>query len=106
MAYESRKLKEYEQNYLAYDLQLRTVILVLQMWRHYLLGKRFLLMTDHHSLINYFKQPTLNVRQARWTDFLCEFDFYIKYIKGKENRVTDVLSQKVSCLYEIYFSGS
>lgn len=43
-----------------------------------------MLMTDHHNLINYFKQPTLNARQARGVDFLSEFDFEIKHLKGKK----------------------
>ena len=41
-----------------------------------------------------FDQPTLNARKARWLDFLCEFDFEINHIKGKENNVVDVLSRK------------
>jgi len=92
IAYECKKLKEYEQKYSAYDLELTDVIHALKMWRHYLIGKKFLLMTDHHSLTNYFKQPTLNARQARWSDFLSSFDFEIKHLKGKENRVMDALS--------------
>eukprot|EP00253_Pinus_taeda_P028202 PITA_28202 len=104
IAYESRKLKEHEQKYSAYDLELAAVIHALKMWRHYLLGRKFLLLTDHHSLTNYFSQPTLNARQARWADFLSGFDFDIKHLKGKENRVADALSRKVHCLYEITFS--
>ena len=42
-----------------------------------------------------FDQPTLNARQARWLEFLCEFDFEIKHIKGKENKVADALNRKV-----------
>ena len=42
-----------------------------------------------------FDQPTLNARQGRWLDFLCEFDFKIKNIKRKENKVADALSRKV-----------
>jgi len=52
--YESRKLKEHEQNYSTYDLELATVIHTLKMWWHYLMGRKFLLLTDHHSLTNYF----------------------------------------------------
>eukprot|EP00253_Pinus_taeda_P005724 PITA_05724 len=104
IAYKSRKLKEHEQKYSAYDLELTAVIHALKMWQHYLLGRRFLLLTDHHSLTNYFSQPTLNARQACWADFLSGFDFDIKHLKGKENRVADALSRKVQCLYEITFS--
>ena len=68
------------------------------------MGKKFLLIIDHHSLTNYFKKPTLNVRQAHWIDFLSESDFEIKNLKGKENRVMDALSWKVNCIYEVSFS--
>lgn len=104
IAYESRKLKEHEQKYSAYDLELTAVVHALKMWRHYLVGRIFFLMTDHHSLTSYFSQPTLNARQARWVDFLGGFDFEIKHLKGKENQVADALSRKVHCLYEIGLS--
>eukprot|EP00253_Pinus_taeda_P007271 PITA_07271 len=105
IAYESRKLKDHEQKYSAYDLELAAVIHALKMWRHYLMGRKFLLHTDHHSLTNYFSQPTLNARQARWVDFLSGFDFDIKHLQGKENKVADALSRKVQNLYEISISG-
>eukprot|EP00253_Pinus_taeda_P011517 PITA_11517 len=105
IAYESRKLKEHEQRYSAYDLELVAVIHALKMWRHYLMGRKFLLLTDHHSLTNYLSQPTLNARKARWMDFLSGFDFDIKHLQGKANRVADALSRKVQSLYEVSISG-
>eukprot|EP00253_Pinus_taeda_P007180 PITA_07180 len=63
--------------------------------------RSFMGLADHHSLTKYFSQPTLNVRQAQWVDFLSGFDFEIKHLKGKENRVADALSRKLQCLYEI-----
>ena len=50
------------------------------------MGRRFELKTDHCDLKYLFDQPTLNARQARWLEFLCEFDFEIKHIKGKKTR--------------------
>ena len=99
IAYESRKLKEHEKKYSAYDLELAAIIRALTMWHHYLMGKKFILMTDHHSLTSYLSQPTLNVRQERWVYFLSGFYFNIKYLKGKG--VANALSRKVYCLYEI-----
>jgi hypothetical protein len=62
-------------------------------------GKRFELRTDHNDLKYLFDQLTLNARQSRWLDFLCEYDFDIKHIKGKENKVFDALSRKVQELH-------
>ena len=59
------------------------------------MGRIFELRTDHCGLKYLFDQPTLNARQARWLEFLCELDFEIKHIKGKENKVADALSRKV-----------
>ena len=46
------------------------------------------------SLKYLFDQPSLNARKARRMEFLCEFDFEIKHVKGKENKVVDTLSKK------------
>ena len=61
--------------------------------------KRVELRTNHNGLKYLFDQPTLNARQSRWLEFLCEYDFYIKHIKGKENKVVDVLSRRVHELH-------
>ena len=59
------------------------------------MGIKFELRTYHCGLKYLFDQPTLNDRKARWLEFLCEFDFEIKHIKGKENKVADALSGKL-----------
>jgi hypothetical protein len=50
VCYESRKLKEHERNYDTHDLDLAAIVHALKMWRHYLMGKRFDLRTDHNGL--------------------------------------------------------
>ena len=91
--YESWKLKEHEQNYPTHDLELEAIIYALNMWRHYLMGRKVLLKTDNMSLKYLFDQPDLNVRQARWFTFLSEYHFELKHVKGKENKVVDALSR-------------
>ena len=59
------------------------------------MGRRFKLRTNHCGLKYLFDQPMLNARKAILLEFLCEFDFEIKHIKGKENKVVDALSRKV-----------
>jgi hypothetical protein len=63
------------------------------------MGKRFELRTDHSGLKYLFEQPTLNARQTRWLEFLSEYDFDIKHIKGKENKVVDALNRRVHLMH-------
>jgi len=93
IAYESRKLKIHEKNYATYDLELAVVIHALKMWCHYLFRRRFLLMSDNITVKYLFDRHNLNGRQARWLAFLSEYDFEIKHIKGKENKVVNALSR-------------
>jgi len=52
-------------------------------------------MSDHSGLRYLFDQSNLNSRQSRWLTMISKFDFEIKYIKGKENKVAYALSRKV-----------
>jgi hypothetical protein len=97
VCYESRKLNEHEVNYVTHDLELAAIVHTLKMWRHYLLGRKFVLMTDHCGLRYLFGQTKFNAKQARWMA-LSEFDFEIKHIKGKENRVVDALSRSMKTI--------
>jgi hypothetical protein len=92
-------LNEHEINYVTHDLELDAKVNDLKMWSHYLLGRRFVLMTDHCGLRNLFDQPKLNARKSRWMALLSDFDFEIKHIKGKENRVVDALSRSVKMIH-------
>eukprot|EP00253_Pinus_taeda_P028742 PITA_28742 len=94
IAYASRKLKPHEELYATHDLELAAVMLALKIWRHYLVGRKFTLKSDHQSLQYLFTQRDLNARQRRWSEFLSEYDFGISYIKGKENVVADALSRR------------
>jgi hypothetical protein len=50
ICYKSRKLNEHEINYVIHDLELATIVHALKMWRNYLPGRIFVLMTDHSGL--------------------------------------------------------
>jgi hypothetical protein len=99
VCYESRKLKDNKKNYDTHDLELAAIVHTLRKWRHYLMGRRFELRTYHNGLKYLFDQPNLNVRQSRWLEFLCEYNFSINHVKGKENKVVDALSRKVHELH-------
>ena len=41
ISYKYRELKEHEKNYATHDLELSAIIHASNMWRHYLMGKKF-----------------------------------------------------------------
>ena len=94
IAFASRKLKPHEKNYPTHDLELAAVVFALRIWRHYLLGEKFRLFTDHKSLQYLFTQRELNMRQRRWLEFVKDYQFDIQYHLGKANVVADALSRR------------
>lgn len=75
-----------------YEEEMMAPYLSVQKWRHYLLGKNFLVKTDHASLKHLWKQRILTTARHRWLINLLEYDFAIEYKKGIENNAADALS--------------
>ena len=104
IAYASRQLKPAETRYATLDLELAAIVFALKIWRHYLLGERFILYTDHKSLKYLFSQKELNLRQQRWLEFLASYELDINYTPGKGNRVADALSRKQQAVVSMMIS--
>jgi len=94
IGYYSRRLNPAEQNYATYDkepLVLRDGVLH---FRHYLLGIKFKVHTDHSSLLWLMTQPEVVGQRQRWLVVLSEFDMTeIAHIAGEKNVVADGLSR-------------
>ena len=101
IAFTSRTLADAETRYPVHEKELLAVIHSLKHWRHYLLGSRLTIHTDHHSLKFIKTQATLSQRQARWLETLEDFDYEIVYQQGKTNVVADALSRVRSDLNEL-----
>ena len=95
VAYVSRTLKNYEKNYSATELELLAVIWSLKKFRHYILGSRFLLQTDHIALASIRNtKEVYSGRLARWVLSLQEYEpFDIEYRRGITNSNADALSR-------------
>ncbi|CAH9078984.1 unnamed protein product [Cuscuta europaea] len=76
-----------------YDRELLALILALQKWRHYLLGRHFTVQTDHCSLKHLLDQKVLTNSQHRLLIKILPFDFTITYKSGKDNSAADALSR-------------
>ena len=92
IAFESKKLTGAELNWSTGDQELWATIHALKVWRCYLEGVKFNLVTDHHPLTALQTQPSLSRRQARWSEFLQRFDFIWHYRPGRTN-AADPLSR-------------
>jgi hypothetical protein len=94
VVYASRQLRKHKAHYPTHDLELAVVVHALKIWRHYLMGKRCELYTDHKSLKYIFTQLNLNLRQRRWLELVKDYDLRIYYHPGKANVMADDLSQR------------
>jgi len=94
VAYESRKLQDREWRYPVHEKEMTAIIHCLHVWRHYLIGKPFVVKIDNVASSYFASQPKLSMKQARWKDFLAEFDMTIEYRPGRHNAVADALSRK------------
>jgi hypothetical protein len=94
VAYASRQLRKHEEKYPTHDLELVVVVHGLKIWRHYIIGKRCEVYSDHKSLKYIFTHPDLNLRQRRWLELIKDYDLEINYHPGKANVVADALGRR------------
>ena len=59
-----------------------------------MVGKPFVVKTNNIAASYFASQPKLSAKQARWQDFLAEFDMTLEYRPGKLNAMADALSRK------------
>jgi hypothetical protein len=91
----SCQLKPHEQNYPTHDLEFAAVVHALKIWRHYLIGNKREIYTDHKSLKYIFTQPELNLRQRRCLELVKDYNLEIRYHPGKAQCSGRCLKQKV-----------
>ncbi|XP_039121058.1 uncharacterized protein LOC120257840 [Dioscorea cayenensis subsp. rotundata] len=60
VAYPSRQLKPFEENYPTHDLELAAVIFALKIWRHYLYGV-VMLITSQRSILEEIRRMELQI---------------------------------------------
>jgi hypothetical protein len=94
IAYASRKLSSPERNYCVTRRELLAIVYFLKYFRHYLLGRKFLVRTDHSALQWLRKTREPIGQQARWIGFIEEFDFDILHRPGTRHGNADAMSRK------------
>ena len=85
-----------ELNYEIHDKEMLAILSAFQEWRHHLEGSQhdITIFTDHQSLEYFSTSKQLNRRQARWSEFLSNFNFTIIYRPGKQGIQPDDLTRR------------
>lgn len=79
-----------QQCYPTQEKELLAIVCVLAKWKVDLLGTEFIVFTNHHT--QKLQHPKRPLTPAVLVEFLVMYNFDIKYVKGEDNTVTDILS--------------
>ena len=92
--YFSKSLSKSQRNYSTYERELLAVVLACEKFRIYLIGRQFVLRTDHAALRSLFTGKLKSGSKAeKYIMRLQPYSPQIIHIKGTENEVADALSR-------------
>ena len=96
VAFHSHTRSSSKLNYNTHDKELLAIFEAFEKWRHYLEGSRTPIdvVTDHKNLEYFTTTKLLTRRQARWLEFLSQFNMIIRFRPGKLRTKPDVLTRR------------
>ena len=94
ISYASRMLTVSQRKYCVTYRELLAVVVFVKQFRHYLLGRKFKIRTDHASLRWLSKFKDAEGMVGRWITYLSTFDFDLEHRRGVLHGNADALSRK------------
>lgn len=92
--YASKKFSAAQQKYSTIERECLAILWACQKFARYLIGREFVLQTDHRPLTFLQSSKTKNNRLLRWALALQEFRFRIQPVPGTTNVMADLLSRE------------
>ena len=92
VAYASMRLNKAQHQYCMMQRELLAVVKFVWQFRHYLLGRKFLLRTDHGSLTWLFRFKVPEGQLACWVEVMSQYDYQIQCWPGVHHGNADALS--------------
>ena len=89
----SRKFSSAQRSYPTYEQEALAILEGLMKWEDKLMGRKFTVVTDHKSLEFFKKSSNPSPRRVRWLDYMSRFDYMVRHVPGKDNKVADCLSR-------------
>ncbi len=93
ISYASKVLTPAQRRYCTTRKELLAVITFTRQYRHYLLGRKFTVRTDHNSLTWLLRFRCIEGQLARWLEELAQYDMNIEHRPGKKHGNADGLSR-------------
>ena len=93
IAYAGRTLNRNEVNYCVTRKELLAIVHFTRQFKQYLLGRQFVIRTDHAALTWLQKTSEPIGQNARWLEQLGEYDFIVKHRNGRSHGNADAISR-------------
>jgi len=108
VSYASKVLSPAQKRYCTTRKELLAVVTFTRQFRNYLLGRQFIVRTDHHSLIWLMKFKNLEGQLARWMEELSQYDMVIRHRAGRKHTNADSLSRIPDTIHPCnhYYAGA
>src|SRR5260370_7907061 len=103
VAFFSHSLQGAEKNYNTHNKELLAIFEAFKNWRHFLEGsaKVINMVTDHKNLEYFTSSKKLSCCQARWAEFLGQFNMKVRFRPGRLGSKLDTLTHR----WDIYMEA-
>ena len=91
VAYTSKTFNTQQRNWTTIEQECFGIVHCVDVWRHYLAGHPFQILTDHRNLT--FLTSCTTPKVQRWATMLLDYHFSVRHLPGHLNQTADHLSR-------------